>query len=97
MTEIGTATVPPRDRGQDQACRVGHWPDQVALIRRATRRAGGSPVKASGGILAAMLHPIAVVRRQFPVPILGLLEIPAVVRRPFPVACVAQMETTSHA
>ncbi len=40
---------------------------------------------------------IAVVRRQFPVPILGLLEIPAVVRRPFPVACVAQMETTYHA
>lgn len=93
MTEIGTATVPPRVRGQDQARRVGHWPDQVALIRCVTQRAGGNPVKASGGILAAMLHSIAVVRRQFPAPILGLMENPAVERRPFPVPCVGQMET----
>lgn len=42
-------------------------------------------------------HPIAVVRRQFPAPFLGLMEIPAVVRRPFPVPCVGQMEITSHA
>ena len=41
--------------------------------------------------------PIAVVRRQFPAPVLGLMENPAVERRPFRVACVAQMETFSHA
>ena len=45
----------------------------------------------------AVASPIPVVRREVPEPILGLMETPAVVRRPFPVACVAQMETFSHA
>lgn len=38
-------------------------------------------------------HPFAVVRRQIPAPVLGLMEIPAVERRPFPVPCVGLMET----
>lgn len=42
-------------------------------------------------------HPIPVVRREFPAPVLGQMENPAVVRRPFPVPCVGQMETFSHA
>lgn len=42
-------------------------------------------------------HPIPAVRPDFPAPILGLMENPAVERRPFPAACVAQMETFSHA
>lgn len=42
-------------------------------------------------------HPIAVVRRQFPAPIPGLMEIPAVERRPFPVGFAPQMETFTHA
>lgn len=36
--------------------------------------------------------PIAVVRRQFPAPLSGPMEIAAVERRPFPVPCVGQME-----
>lgn len=48
--------------------------------------------------MTRILQPIAVVRRQFPVPVLGLMEAcPAVVRRPFPVARAAQMETFPHA
>lgn len=42
-------------------------------------------------------HPFAVVRRQFPAPVLGLMETPAVVRRPFPVPCVGLMELPTYA
>lgn len=42
-------------------------------------------------------HPIPVVRREVPEPILGLMETPAVVRRPFPVTRVVQMEIYHHA
>lgn len=44
------------------------------------------------GFKVSRSQPIAVVRRQFPAPVLGLMEIPAVERRPFPVPRVGQME-----
>ena len=43
--------------------------------------------------MSGTASPFAVVRRQIPAPVPGLMEIPAVERRPFPVPCVGLMET----
>lgn len=51
----------------------------------------------NGSFKVSRSHPVAVVRRQFPAPVLGLMETPAVVRRPFPVPCVGLMELYTHA
>lgn len=47
--------------------------------------------------MSAAASPFAVVRRQFPAPVLGPMETPAVVRRPFPVPCVGLMELPTYA
>ncbi len=101
----GTATVPPRAWGQGPTRRVRQWSGLVAFLAAPplTLKRPGEHRKET--CVAAPVHrrhptfkvsrsrPIPVVRRQFPAPILGLMENPAVERRPFPVPCVGQMET----
>lgn len=110
MIEIGIATMPPRAWGQGSTRRVWQRVDQVALmvrhpltLPRPGEQREDTCVAVPGSVRlhdvqgVEVASPIAVVRRQLPVPILGLMENPAVERRPFRVACVAQMETFSHA
>jgi len=66
----------------------------LTLPRPGEQRKDASPAaKAHGRVQGVAVAIIPVERRDFPVPILGLMDSPAVVRRPFPVPCVGQMET----
>ncbi|MBC1183740.1 hypothetical protein HF680_13885 [Brevundimonas sp. WCHBH090558] len=108
MIRTGTATVPaaPGKRG---SAALGNAPRSslkgrhpLTLTRPGEQRKD-TCVAVPGSVRlhdvqgVEVAFPIAVVRRQFPAPVLGLMENPAVERRPFRVACVAQMETFSHA
>jgi len=103
MHETGTATVPAAlGEATPKGRRLSLKGRQPLTLTRPGEQRKDTCVAAPGwfrliNAQGVAVAPIAVVRRQFPAPIMGLMEMPAVERRPFPVACVAQMETTPHA
>ena len=105
MIRTGTATVPAAlGEGRPAASGTGlsgshpfgrhSW----TLPRPGEQRKDACPAAlAHKRVQGVTVAPIAVVRRQFPAPFPGLMDLPAVVRRPFPEPRVGQMETFSHA